>query len=297
MKRTCFLMAIFLGQTGLPAQQRGSAFQSTEWLAGALPGGRGGPGTPALTPRSESGKPFSATAVTRTEQTLSDGTRLTQTTTVVQYRDVEGRVRTETTAPGEPSSEPGKVITIRDPLAGLSYRLDPAKKTAVKSTMGGDLAGGARGGPAAAGGAPSEGARGGRRGPAVAATEESAEAVAKLRAAEKQLQAAARSRNTQVEDLGMATVNGVPAQGTRTTNVVPAGAIGNDREFRSVIERWFSADLNLLIKSVSTDPRFGNTTYELTNISRQPPDSSLFRVPADYAIINGPALVLAPVKK
>ena len=68
------------------------------------------------------------------------------------------------------------------------------------------------------------------------------------------------------------TVNGVPARGTRITTVVPLGAIGNDREFRSVNERWFSSDLNLLIKSINTDPRFGTTTYELTNISRQPPD-------------------------
>ena len=32
----------------------------------------------------------------------------------------------------------------------------------------------------------------------------------------------------------------------------------------------------------ATDPRFGTTTFELSNISRQSPDPSLFRVPADY---------------
>lgn len=80
----------------------------------------------------------------------------------------------------------------------------------------------------------------------------------------------------------MQTINGVLARGTRITTVIPQGAIGNDREFRSISERWFSPDLNLLIRSVSTDPRFGTTTFELTNISRQSPDPSLFRVPADY---------------
>ena len=94
--------------------------------------------------------------------------------------------------------------------------------------------------------------------------------------------------NVTAEDLGTLTVNGVPAQGTRITTLVPVGAIGNDREFRSVSERWFSSDLNLLIKSVSTDPRFGTTTHELTNISRQPPDPSLFQVPADYSITSNP---------
>jgi hypothetical protein len=90
------------------------------------------------------------------------------------------------------------------------------------------------------------------------------------------------SRNDIVEDLGTMTVNGVTARGTRSTTIVPVGAIGNDRELRSVSERWFSPDLNLLIKSVSTDPRFGTTIYELMNISRLPPDPSLFRVPAEY---------------
>ncbi len=85
-----------------------------------------------------------------------------------------------------------------------------------------------------------------------------------------------------VEDLGTATVNGVSVSGTRVTTTVPKGAIGNDREFHSTSERWFSPDLNLLIKSASVDPRFGTTSYEMTNISRVLPDPSLFRIPADY---------------
>jgi hypothetical protein len=72
----------------------------------------------------------------------------------------------------------------------------------------------------------------------------------------------------------------------RVTTVVPAGAIGNDRDFRSVSARWFSSDLNLLIKSVNTDPRFGTTTYELTNIRVGPPDPELFQPPADYRAVS-----------
>ena len=100
------------------------------------------------------------------------------------------------------------------------------------------------------------------------------------------VQAAKNNPNRIEEDLGTATVNGVSARGTRITTVVPVGAIGNDKEFRSVTERWFSPDLNLLIKSVSTDPRFGTTTYELTNINRQSPDPSLFQPPTDYNIVS-----------
>ena len=58
------------------------------------------------------------------------------------------------------------------------------------------------------------------------------------------------------------------------------------REFRSTEERWFSDDLNLLIRSVSTDPRFGTTTYERRNISRQTPDPSLFQIPAGYSMVS-----------
>jgi hypothetical protein len=99
--------------------------------------------------------------------------------------------------------------------------------------------------------------------------------------------AAAKDPNFVVDDLGTMVINGVPAQGTRMTTIVRAGSIGNDRDFRSVDERWFSSDLNLLIKSVATDPRFGTTVYELTNINRQSPDPALFQVPGDYTISAG----------
>jgi hypothetical protein len=89
-----------------------------------------------------------------------------------------------------------------------------------------------------------------------------------------------------IKDLPTSTINGVPARGSRISTRVPIGAIGNDREFQSVSELWFSSDLNLLIKSVNTDPRFGTTIYELTNISRQPPDPSLFRVPSEYNVAS-----------
>jgi hypothetical protein len=256
----------------LPAQTppRATAFQQADSLA-ADRGGRGINIVPIL--RAETGKPFSATVTTQTTQTYLDGTHVSQTTTTVQYRDAEGRTRIERNEPGVSTSGPVKSITIRDPVARVSYNLDPGEKTAVKIVMAGTSMG--QGSPPAAVG---RGARGGRG--------DNASAV----------QAARNSPNPIVEDLGTTTVNGVPARGTRITTVVPLGAIGNDKEFRSVTERWFSPDLNLLIKSVSTDPRFGTTTYELTNISRQPPDPSLFQPPADYNIVTTqPAWPASPV--
>jgi hypothetical protein len=294
MKRTCMLMAVALtgsvmtlAQTpqqaqvqtqvppGLPpalqtvlqdAQQR---FQQVQTLDA---GGRAGVRINVI-PAAETGKPFSATITTHTSQTYSDGTNVNQTTTVVQYRDAEGRTRVENEAPG------GKLISIRDPVAGVVYSLDAAAKTAAKRSIAG--AGGARGGTleSAPGGAPPvPGARGGRgaRGGSMMTSSGADTVVENVK----------RNPNNTVEDLGMMTVNGVPARGTRITTVIPAGAIGNDREFRSVDERWYSPDLNMMVKSVSTDPRFGTTTREMTNISRANPDRSLFEVPADYKDVS-----------
>ena len=79
-------------------------------------------------------------------------------------------------------------------------------------------------------------------------------------------------------------VNGALAQGTRTTETIPVGKIGNDRPIGIVHERWVSNDLQMMVKSTSSDPRFGDTTYQLTNIVQSAPDPSLFQIPADYTI-------------
>jgi hypothetical protein len=298
MKRTCFLPAmVTICQAALWAQTPpgATAFQQAQSLGEPLGpiggrGGRGGRGGAAISvpiPRPETGRPFSATAVTQTTQTFSDGMHVSQTLTMVQYRDAEGRVRTETNEPASSNSEPVKSIVIRDTVAGMTYRLDPARKTAVKLVIV------TAGGPPIVGG---RGARGGRNGAPVSNSDITAlrprpvheidEAAKELAAAAAAIDAARSDPNHMVEDLGMKTVNGVAARGTRLATVVPVGAIGNDKEFRSITERWFSPDLNLLVKSVSSDPRFGTTTYELTNISRQAPDSSLFQVPPDYNIVS-----------
>jgi hypothetical protein len=45
--------------------------------------------------------------------------------------------------------------------------------------------------------------------------------------------------------------------------------------------------LQIVVKSIHTDPRFGQTTYQLTNIQRSEPAAALFQVPSDYAITTG----------
>jgi hypothetical protein len=84
-------------------------------------------------------------------------------------------------------------------------------------------------------------------------------------------------------------VEGVEAEGTRTTVTIPAGAMGNERPLLIVSERWYSAELQTVVMTKHSDPRFGDTTYRLTNISRSEPDHSLFELPADYKVTEGRA--------
>jgi hypothetical protein len=81
------------------------------------------------------------------------------------------------------------------------------------------------------------------------------------------------------EDLGDSLVNGVIARGSRTTTTVPPGQIGNDRPIRLVSERWYSTDLQIAVKTIDSDPRYGETTWQLIDIHPGPQDSALFRHP------------------
>ncbi len=91
-------------------------------------------------------------------------------------------------------------------------------------------------------------------------------------------------KNTRKEDLGKQTVEGVEAEGTRYTTTIPAGEIGNEQPIEMVQESWFSPELQTLVMSKHSDPRFGESTYRLTNINRAEPPRSLFEVPSDYTI-------------
>jgi hypothetical protein len=79
-------------------------------------------------------------------------------------------------------------------------------------------------------------------------------------------------------------VEGVEAEGSRTTITIAAGQIGNDLPINIVSEQWYSPELQLLLMTRHSDPRTGETTYRLTNVNRAEPDRSLFEVPGDYTV-------------
>ena len=83
--------------------------------------------------------------------------------------------------------------------------------------------------------------------------------------------------------MGVNLVNGV-----RTTRAIPSGQIGNEKPIRIVTEVWTSPDLKTVVYSKRSDPRIGEQTFKLTNLVRAEPDATLFAVPADFKLTDGP---------
>jgi len=209
------------------------------------------------------GAPFSATATSETTSTLQDGSVLHRTFQVSMYRDSQGRSRQEATFTGfGPLTASGgskKLVMISDPVAGVHFMLDDAQKVAHKSVL-----------HTHGGGAPN--------------AESSPEFAGKM---QERMQKEEASGLLKRESLGTQTINGVVAEGTRTTHTIPAGQIGNEKPLQVVSERWYSSDLQIVLKSTRTDPRFGTTTYTVTNIQRTEPAATLFTVPAEYTVQAG----------
>jgi hypothetical protein len=242
------------------------------------------------------GAPYSGDAITEFTQVLGDGNRIQRKTVARTFRDSEGRTRREQTATVNGVEK--VTVTIVDPVAGMSWVLDPEARTAMQSrsifAVGAQRGGGGgvgvgvgEGGGMARGGG-GGGGRGGRGGaaapaaapPGVIGTAVAPSGVAPARVAEGDDQPAK-------EELGQKAIEGVMAEGTRTTTTIPAGKIGNAQAIRVVSESWFSPDLQVLVMTRHSDPRSGETVYRLTNIIRGEQDRSMFEVPADYTIQEG----------
>ena len=216
------------------------------------------------------GLPYKADAVTEITQSLADGNRIVRKTTAAVSRDSEGRTRREANlaalGPLAPHDAP-RLVFIQDPVAGTSYVLEPDNRIARKLGLPG------KGGPA--------GLR--REGPPA---DVGPGPAARFRGRPHEMGEGKWDRQT--ENLGTQTLEGVEATGTRTTVTIPAGAIGNEKAIVIVSERWLSPELQVVLMSTHRDPRFGETTYRLTGIARVEPDKSLFEVPSDYTVREGP---------
>jgi hypothetical protein len=253
-------------------------------------------GMEALGGKVVTGKPFVGTEERHSLQVLGDGTRIETSDTDKIYRDEQGRTRVE--------RDGGKFVTIQDPVSGTTFELDTTARTFRKSQVRTSI----QVRSSASGNvsyvavdqlkkqaAESLAAAGGVTVARLSETEASGQAAAMADELKKKLLAetAAAGSSDKISlkaenavpkvDLGTQMVNGVMAQGSRTTLTIPVGQIGNDRAIRVVGEQWYSNDLQMMVKSSNTDPRFGDTTYQLTGITQVSPDPSLFQAPADYS--------------
>jgi hypothetical protein len=196
------------------------------------------------------GKPYSASSTTEIVQTLSDGNRIVQHSSSVIYRDSQGRIRREQTFPSF-DAHPGETkIFIDDPVARTAYVLDPHEKIA--------------------------------------------HTVSSLREVTLKLDTVANVKLPKLDEnhdivadpLGTKNIQGVTCIGKRQTITIPAGQVGNERPIAIVTETWTSPDIEAIVQSSTTDPRFGQSTYTLQNLQLKDQPIALFTLPSDYRNVN-----------
>ena len=49
--------------------------------------------------------------------------------------------------------------------------------------------------------------------------------------------------------------------------------------------------MHVTVLSTHSDPRMGESVYSLANVSRSEPSPTLFQVPPDYTITDGPVMI------
>ena len=217
------------------------------------------------------GAPFSAQRTEESLQTLGDGTHISNKSSVAYARDSAGRVR----------REDDEWITIYDPVADVSYRLNKKNHTGNRVEL--------------------------LRGQSMVRQKlemEQAQAALLKMQTERSLDLDKAKQENEImvtapgpngyaisvrrpgveESLGSQVVNGVMADGTKVTHTIPAGDFGNDRPITSVTESWYSPELHLTVLFKRTDPREGDVTTQYTGIKRGEPDPTLFQLPTGYTL-------------
>lgn len=261
------------------------------------------------------GAPYSAEAVTESTQTLGDGNRIVNKSSASIYRDSEGRTRREQTlralGPFATGGDPPQTISISDPVAGVSYMLDVRSKVARKTSpmrFNFTLKAPADLGKAVTSEDEKSAPESGKIETVVVTKEARAAEVsgvltARVHGEPGMMKApmgigagagvvmefhGAKKENAKKESLGEQLFDGVKAEGTRTTVTIPAGEVGNERPIEMIMERWYSPELQTVVMTRHSDPRFGETVYKLININRTEPARSLFEIPGDYTIKETP---------
>lgn len=221
------------------------------------PGGFGPHGIPGMRPgKVVTGAPFNATFTETLSQTLP-GNTINRTTTGTIARDNQGRTYfTETITSGPMAQNGPTTLTfLFDPVAGYSFVLNAQTKVATRRAI------------KAHNGEPppppeDSASAGGNRPPRPGVTETT---------------------------LSTPPTNwGVNVTGKQITHTIPAGTIGNSAPIVSTSTIWYATDLQTVVYSTHSDPRFGTSTYQLSKLTPGEPTASLFQVPSGYTVEDAP---------
>lgn len=191
------------------------------------------------------GLPYSGEGITTVKLTMFNGTKMERTVTAKLYRDSAGRTRREETVVGLEALDPN------NNFRAIVHIVDPV--AGLLYTL-------------------NPGARTADRLP-----------LSQFRGGAKPLRVPFDYGKKEVA-LGSKDIDGLSAQGHRTTTTIPSDQVGNSRPIDIIDERWESTELKVLLRSLHRDPRSGDIEYALTKITRAEPPASLFTVPAGYTI-------------
>jgi hypothetical protein len=214
------------------------------------------------------GSPFSADSVTEHVQRLGDGNRMVRKSTARLFRDTAGRTRREhvltRAAVLAPDGQEPRLIVIGDPVAQVEYLVDTARGTVRKTPMSPML-------------------REARR--SMSGTESSFGVLMPTSAAHRRMAEGEQAQPPPApkrEKLEAREIEGVMAEGTRITVTIPAGEFDNEQPLEITHEQWYSPELRMVVLLKHNDPRFGETVFRLTNITRTEPAPELFAEPQGY---------------
>ncbi len=197
------------------------------------------------------GAPYSALGMSETTSVLPNGSKVVRQNIIRQWRDSDGRTRSEIelTSIGGPTPVEinTKVTVIDDPAAGARYIVRPDGQTVTSSIV------------------PCR----------VTASLEPDLTVGPPRPAGLPLKVSQPVR------LGERKVDGETVTGSRVEATIPAGAMGNEQPVKMSAEQWYGKDLQVVVEATYKDPRTGETRYRLREIERKEPDAKLFRPDAN----------------
>ncbi len=218
------------------------------------------------------GLPFSVDSVTEHVQRLGDGNRMARKSTARLFRDTEGRTRREHMLTRgnvlAPDGQEPRLIVINDPVAQVNYLVDTARGTVRKMHVPPGLAEARR---------------------RAMGTESSFGVLMPTSAAHRRMAEGEQAQAPPApkrEKLEAQTIEGVLAEGTRVTVTIPAGEFDNEQPLEITHEQWYSPELRMVVLLKHNDPRFGETVFRLTNVTRAEPAPELFAEPQGYRAVD-----------